>query len=40
MLFSAWWSGSDGGKTFTPRVGHKPGTRTLRLHTATRVARA
>jgi len=29
--FSAWWSG-DGGKTFKPRHGHKPGTRTLRLH--------
>ena len=30
-MFAAWWSG-DGGKTFKPRVGHKPGTRTLRLH--------
>ena len=28
---AAWWTG-DGGRTFNPRHGHKPGTRTLRLH--------
>jgi len=32
-LFAEWWNGGSGkGKTFKPRVGHKPGTRTLRLH--------
>lgn len=31
MLFARWWGG-DEGNTFNPRKGHKPGTRTLRLH--------
>ena len=30
-MFSAWWS-SEGGKTFRPRQGHKPGSTMYKLH--------
>ena len=32
MLFTKWWGGDDAGKTFKPRVGHRPGSRQLVLH--------